>query len=447
MGMLLHSTLIKIGEEGSIRRRFASGAFWSLAASVLSRSFLLAAAILCARFLGKGGFGKLSIVQSTANTLSVLAALGLSVTATRYVADLRTSDPERTGRIIGLSWVVAIISGIAMTTGSIAFAPWIARVLLHDSQLTTALRIASALILVNAMISFQNGALAGFEAFRRMTGNSLASGIVSLPMIVLGVWRWGIEGALAAIALSLAVQWALNEHVLRAICRDASIQMNISHCWRESSIFWNFSVPALLASLATAPVLWICNLMIVRSPQGFQQMALFAGADRWRVVILFIPTALFRSVLPMLSNLHRDNPTGYKRIAQANLWMSIALVAIPVCLVALFSKSIMAIYGSGFRVGWSTLIILCLAAIPEALNTILGYPLIVTGRMWSRFLFDLLLAFVMLAASFILIPRYGAFGFALAYAAAFTVTSLGLLIFTRDPIGGQFMYGEERSSC
>ena len=408
---------------------------------------MLAAAILCARFLGKGGFGRFSIVQTTANTLSVLAGLGLSVTATRYVADLRLSDPERTGRIIGLSWLIALASGAGLTIGSIACAPWMARSLLHDPHLTTSLRIASLLILVNAMLSFQNGALAGFEAFRSLTSNSLLSGIISFPLILLGVWRWGINGALVGTALSLLVRWALNEHVLRAVCRNASIVMNISEPWSESGIFWKFSLPALLASLAIAPVLWICNLMIVRSPHGFQQMALYAGADRWRVIILFIPSALFRSALPMLSNLHRENPAGYKRVAQANLWVNMVLVVIPVCLFASFSKVIMESYGASFRSGWPILVVLCLATIPEALNTILGYPLVVSGKMWSRFMFDLLLSAVLLIGSLLLIPVYGAFGFALAYAAAFSVTSVGLLLFTRDRIGLNVMQSSGDIAC
>ncbi len=53
--------------------------------------------------LGKEEFGKLGIVQSTVGMFQVFAGFGLGLTATKYVAEFRDSDPAKTGRIIGLS--------------------------------------------------------------------------------------------------------------------------------------------------------------------------------------------------------------------------------------------------------------------------------------------------------------------------------------------------------
>ena len=66
-----------------MRRRFASAVLWNILASVISRSMVLVAAVFCARILGKTGFGQLGVVQSTANMVGTVAALGLGVTATQ----------------------------------------------------------------------------------------------------------------------------------------------------------------------------------------------------------------------------------------------------------------------------------------------------------------------------------------------------------------------------
>jgi len=427
---------MKIGTPGSIRRRFASAVIWNILASVVSRSMVLLAAIGCARFLGKNGFGQLGIVQSTANMVSTLAALGLGITATRYVADLRERNPERAGRIIGLSWTITTISGVALAILSICTARPIAVLMLHAPEITGSIRIASALVFLNAMLAYQNGVLSGFEAFRKLASINLISGILSLPIVLLGVWRWGLNGAVTATAVSLGINWWLNERLLRRECRLAGIPIRIRDGFQETKVFWSFSLPALIGSLSIAPVLWFCSVLIVRSPHGFEQMALYSGADRWRLAILFIPTAFFRSALPMLANLHEQNPEGYRRVHRAHLLLNLVVVIVPVLLIACLSVPIMSSYGPGFRSGWPVLAVLCVGTLPEALNTVFGYPLIVNGKMWTRCGFDVALSLSLLLLGMRLIPDYGALGFALAYFTTFTIISAGLYLFTRCAFDG-----------
>lgn len=422
----------RIGVPGTIRRRFASAVLWNILASVISRSMVLFAAVGCARILGKTGFGQLGVVQSTANMVGAVAALGLGVTATRYVAELRGRDPERAGRIIGLSWALTAVSGSILALLSFFTAQPLASQMLHAPELATPIRIACAMIFLNAMLAFQNGALCGFEAFPALARINFISGILSLPIVLAGVWRWGVNGAVAGTAFSLAVNWWLNERLLRNECSLAGIPIRIRQGFQENRILWTFSVPALISAFSVAPVLWLSSVMIVRSPHGFEQMALFAGADRWRLTILFIPTALFRSVLPMLANLHVLNPDGYRRVHRAHLLVNVVVVVVPVLMIACLSIPIMSSYGPGFHAGWPILAVLCAGTIPEALNTVLGYPLVVSGRMWTRCGLDLALGAILLLLCAWLIPHYGALGFAIAYGSSYSLISACLYALTRD---------------
>jgi len=422
----------RIGEPGTVRRRFASAVLWNILASVFSRSMILFAAIGCARILGKTGFGQLGMVQATANMVGAVAALGLGVTATKYVADLRDRDPERAGRIIGLSWALTAASGAILALISFTTAQPLASRMLHAPELSTPIRIACAMIFLNAMLAFQNGALCGFEAFPALARINFISGILSLPMVLAGVWRWGVNGAVAGATLSLAFNWWLNERLLRSECRRTGIPIRMRQGFQENKVLWSFSVPALISAFSVAPVLWLSSVMIVRSPHGMEQMALYAGADRWRLAVLFIPTALFRSVLPMLANLHTRNPEGYRRVHRAHLLVNVAVVVVPVLMIACLSVPIMNSYGAGFGAGWAILAVLCAGTIPEALNTVLGYPLVVSGRMWTRCGLDLCLGATLLLLGALLIPRYGALGFAVAYGLGYLMISVWLYLLTRE---------------
>ena len=63
------------------------------------------------------------------------------MTATKYIAEYRQTDPERAGRIIGLSGLVAMATGDLMALGLLVFAPWIAEHTINAPHLTGVLRI------------------------------------------------------------------------------------------------------------------------------------------------------------------------------------------------------------------------------------------------------------------------------------------------------------------
>jgi O-antigen/teichoic acid export membrane protein len=417
--------------HGSLRARFASGVFWSLSAALVSRGFNLAAFVACARLMGQSRFGEYGMVQSTVNALGTFSVLGLGLTATRYVAEYRDKDPGRVARIVRLSALVSAASGGLIAVLLALLSPLLASRVLAAPHLAVPLRLGSVMVFLGALIAFQNGALAGFEAFRPLARVGVVSGVLSFPLIALGAWKGGLEGAVIGTAASLLVNVVLNGALLRARC-DRARQRGGAEGWRqEVGVFWRFSLPAFLASFAVAPALWACNALLANRPDGYPQLGIYAAADRWRVALLFVPTTVFRMALPMLSNLKgRSDAAGFRRVNQANVLLNLVLVAVPALVLSGFAAPIMASYGPGFRSGWSILAILALGTIPEALNTVFGYPLVVGHRMWTRFGFDVLLSLVLVGLGAVLIPRWAATGLAVAYVAAFTVTSAGLYLFT-----------------
>ncbi|PYS80065.1 MAG: polysaccharide biosynthesis protein, partial [Acidobacteria bacterium] len=133
--------------------------------AVASRVLGLAASIFVARVLGKEGFGEVGIVQSTVGMFQVFASFGLGITATKYVAEFRSVDPEKAGRIISLSFTVALATGLLIMVPLIIFAPWLAQRTLAAPPLAGPLRIGSPILLLGALCGAQTGVLAGFEKF------------------------------------------------------------------------------------------------------------------------------------------------------------------------------------------------------------------------------------------------------------------------------------------
>jgi len=418
----------------SLRARFAVGAFWSVFGAVISRGFLLAASVVCAWSLGKEGFGALGMIQSTAGMFGVFAGLGLGITATKYVSEFRRQDPTKAGRILALSAFAAFIWGSVITGLLILLAPFLAEHVLAAPQLAKPLAIGSGLVFFGAINGAQTGALAGFEAFKTIARVNIYAGVVSFPLIVLGVSRGGLKGAIWGSVAALFINWALNNRALRRECAKANISYQFAGCRRELDILHRFSLPAFLGSILVVSAIWLCNALLARHPQGYAELGLYAAADKWRVAIVFVPTYVFAMVVPVLSNLHGESDgAGFRTVFRATLQLNASLALLAALVIAAFAAPIMAVYGNSFLGGQTVLIVLALSAIAEVLNAILGQPLIAARQMWWRFGFDVLLFAVLVGLAWVLIPKWGALGLAASYGVAYACASLAIFVFLQSP--------------
>jgi O-antigen/teichoic acid export membrane protein len=418
-----------------LRARYLAAVVWSIAGQGAARGATFVASMFTARLLGAESFGVFAIVQSTVGIAATLAGAGLGVTAARHVAEFRISDPERTGRILGLSSAIALISGATLALATVAAAPFVAVHILHAAALVLPLRIASLLVLFTALNGYQTGALAGLEAFRAMARVNVCSGIASCPMIVFGAYRGGIHGAVWGISAAMAATWALNHIVLRQVCGQRGIAWKWRRCWSETHLMYRTSLPALLSSLIGVPGMWLCTWLVVQQANGYRQLGLYSAADRYRLLLLFVPSSIANSVLPILANFKgAGDPSGFGKLLRGNVMVVSVVVCVPAVLIVFCARRAMGYFGPSYLAGAPILVILCFSAVAESLNTSVGQAVLATSA-WRRFYFDVMLFSIICGVAFLLVPRLGALGLAISYLAGFSLTAAALLIYVRAAQG------------
>lgn len=409
------------------QRELAQAAGWSFLAAVVARLASLAALVACARLLPQAEFGEVAIIQSTVGMFAPLASLGLAMTSTKFVAEFRDVDPARAGRIIGLSLVTALVAGGLMTGALILLAPWIADKGLAAPELKTHLVAASGLLLLGVIESTQIGALTGLGAFSLLARTGAWSAAASIPVIVALAYFDGAAGAIAGLTLSLCISCLVNAAALRLESRRFGIVPALTGFAKEGHILLRFSLPSYVSGLLVAPVAWLANALLVRGPDGLSQLGVFAAADRYRFLLIFLPLAVSRTVVPALSRLQAaGDKTGFQRTLRWNLTIAAIATVIPALVCAAASMPLMALFGEAFRSGWLVLVILALSSIPTVLNTQLGAALLSEGRAWERAGADALLSGSFLALAWFAVPVWGAAGLAGAFAGSYLVACLAL---------------------
>jgi len=407
--------LIDRVEASPLGYRLARGAFWSMTGGVIARGLGLIASILVARMLGKSGFGELGIIQSTVGMFGTFAGFGLGLTATKFIAEYRTVDPEKAGRIRGLS------NGFAWITGGITalilffMAPWLAVHTLAAPDLKGLLQVGSLLLLLTAVSGVQMGILSGFESFKTVAKISLWTGLASFPLMVAGVYLAGLSGAVWAMVLAMGLNWFFNHVAIRSECNKADVPYAYGQSWKEVTVLWRFALPAMISGMFITLSDWALTAMLVNEPGGYGQMGLFNAARQWHVLILYVPLSISNMTLPILSNLLGEgNRRQYNKLVMVTSLLLTGLAFGAALPVALFSTNIMRAYGHDFIQGERVLLLVCFYSCWWAANIVIGQVLWSTGSSGLAMILAAARA-VILLGSFLLVTPKNACGIALAY--------------------------------
>lgn len=367
------------------------------------------------------------MVQSTLLTVAALSQLAIGYTAAKYIAEYRSSDPERAGRIMGLC---AIVSAVMAGVGAfllIAIAPCLAGAMLKAPHLAVALIIGSGFLFFSAINGYQTGALSGLEAFGSLAKAGVASGIVAVAAISLGAWWGGLNGTLIGLSISAFVRCAIHNRWVRLESRVQGITPKYrGSLRREKAIIFKFALPAAIAGYYSMPMIWLANAFLVRQPGGYGEMALYSAANNLRILVLFLPNVMNSVGLSVLNyEKAKGDVTHYNRVFRSNV-LYIFLVSLGgVIVIGIFGRPILQLFGKDFGAGHFLLWLLLVASIFESLSVALYQYVQSQAKIWlSFFSINVPREAFLVVAAYCLVQSYGGAGLAAAYLGS---TILGLV--------------------
>ncbi len=403
-----------------VMQRLASATFWSFISSVVTRAAALLASIVIARVLGKSAFGEFGIIQSTLDMFGTVAGFGLGLTSAKYVAECRSTDPQKAGRIIAISSIMAWFFGAVATLVLVSLSPWLAVKAISAPHLTSLLQISAFALLLGSVNGAQMGALTGFEAFKTMARVSLISGLLMMALRISGTVFFGLQGAIYGMVIAQGAGCIVTYAALRKKASESSISIGFKNCLQELPILWKFSLPATLSSLTVMPVGWICNAMLVNQPDGYAEMGIFTAANQWYSMVLFFPGLMAQAAMPILCD--RLNMGDHQQSTRILLVLvkASALIFVPMVLAGIFSKMIMGFYGAGFTHGWPTMLITVITAGIVGVQTPVAYMLAAKGKMWIWFLMSLGMGLIFIGLNVFWVHQ-GSIGMAWARLAAASI--------------------------
>jgi O-antigen/teichoic acid export membrane protein len=408
--------------------RLARNVAWSSFGVVLSQVITLVAYMALARFIGKERFGEFTIIQSTANTVSAFAGLGFGITATKYIAQLRQRYPIEAGSVMGLISLITLLWTGLLTVVIWASATEIATELLKRPELASAVRIGAVLLFFTAIMNVQNGALAGFESFDAVAKTSMLRGFLILPFLLAGAALGGVRGALAGFASAGALVCLVNYNLLRRRCRSHSIVLHLRDGIARLRLLAGFSIPAFLANILPAPCLSVAQMLLIRQPGGYGDLAVFTAAFQLRAGIVLLPAILSQPLVPMFAGFSEANLSSRKNLLRATCAATVVVSIFLATIVCAFPKYLMLAYGHSFTENSPVLILLAISAVIFSVSNPFISVAISAGKMWTIFMASAAWGVTFLVTTHFLLPALHATALACAYVAADSVQAVFVFI-------------------
>ena len=421
-----------MGEKTSLRNRLLRGFSWSVGSAILSKIILLFVSFYIARELGRTMYGEFALLQNTINTCAMLAGLGVSVSATKYIAQYREHDKAKASRILSLNVFVALLTSIILAVCVFTFSDGLASQMLNNGDLSAFLQVGSGAIFFSTLNGAVLGALAGFEKFKDIAFTTTIGALVTAVLQVLLVIHFGIMGLVIAMVISQLIMLCFGGFWLLQSMQYSGILFVRFGLGAEMSSLVKFNLPSILGSVMVAPTMWVSQLFLVNQIGGYAEMGIFAAANQWRNALIFLPMALNKVVLSLLSNLSaQQSSRNFKQVFYINLAANLVGGLLVLAFVSVFAELIFSGYGVEFVGYGHVLIIMVVVACLTSANAVVGNVFASLDKMWTGFLLNALWGGQLLVYSYFLCPLYGAMGLALAFLIAYVIHSICQVICVR----------------
>ncbi len=394
--------------------RLLSAGFWSLFGNLSSKGLLLLSTIIVAHILGKNEYGEYSIIRTTVLMFIAFASLGVGATTTKYIAEHRETNIQKAYNIYIVTSIFSIIFGSLTAIVLIFFANDIATYQLKAPYLANSIKLGALLLFFCTINGAQNGALLGFENFKRSATNSLVSSIVEFCSILLLAYIWGVSGAIIGSSIGYIILTIINNRSIQTNFKD-KVTFKISQIKKnEILVITKFGLPSALCNLLVIGVLWYTRTLLVQETD-FGQVAVFNASDQIKSFILFIPASLSQIILPVLTNINaKKDQSSYKKILWYNILINVSIASLITLFICIFASQILRLWGTDFN-DPITLIYLACSTIFASFATVVGQAIASKGKMWIGFLFNFGWSLLVLILSIHFLDQgMGASGLALA---------------------------------
>lgn len=401
---------------GSISRQ----SFVYFAGTILTAAAGYFFKIYLARSLGAEALGLYALGMTIVGLFGIFDTLGLPTTAARFVAAYSAkSESLKLIEFLRSGLVLLVALNVLLGTVVLIVGPWLAAHFYHSPKLGHYFWAFAAIMMLGVLNVFLAQVMGGYKDVARRTLVTHFIGtpvniVVAVLLITLGFRLGGY--LLAQVASATVVFCLLGFFVWRMTPGLLSKERGRRGLWpvRFERHVLSFSaaaagMTALQFAFGQADVIVLGHYVSAR------QVGIYAVA---MALVGFVPTALDsvnQIFSPIISELHTAENRSLLQQLYSTLTKWIVVVTFPLALtLALFPRELMSIFGPAFELGAGVLVLGTIGQLFNCSVGSVGHLLLMSGNQKELIRIQATTAALLIALNFLLVPRIGIIGAAVA---------------------------------
>lgn len=422
--LLFRDRILKYISSHGFKRYFKNTS-WMFFGQIISSAASFLVGVLIARYLGPDQYGLLSYILSFVGLFGFLSSLGIDSIIYRELV----KDNNSKNKLLGTGFVLMIIGGVLAVFFTTIFSFFISgninvRWLMFVFSLTYVLQSFGII-----SILFQSQVKAKYNSIAQIVTIILSS-IIKLLFVYFG----------------LDIRWFIYSYVIDSII--IAINYLILYKSNQSSIGkWKFDLALskkilknswpLMFSVVAVVIYMKIDQVMIGSMMDTASVGIYAAAVKLSEAWYFIPSIICASIFPAIINAKGTDELLYKnrlnKLYGFLFWIAFLLAIF----ITFFADWIIWIfYGDKFLISAGILKVHIWAGISVFLGYAVSKYLIAENKNLILFFTTALGAIVNIALNFILIPKIGIVGAALATLISYFVATFSIVLFktTRSQI-------------
>ncbi|MEX0984527.1 MAG: oligosaccharide flippase family protein [Actinomycetota bacterium] len=395
--------------------RMARGSALLVSSGVVSFAGSFALAVVIARTYGKLAFGLWAIAFSLGQLLSIVGQLGADWIVMRQGSYQHgIGDIPRLRATIHVALALAGVGLALLGAGLFLAAGPVARSVFHDAGLEPLVRLTAVMAPV---VGMRQVLVYATQAFKEMRDAALIRNVLqpSLRLLAVGALAMASASLVAAYAGLLLAEVLLLAVSLAVLWRRVPLTGDVAPVEPWSLI--RFALPAWGSRLAGQSRGQIMPVLL-GSIAAVIATAVYAAANRIAGALTSVVNSLNQVYTSIGSDLYlQGKRTEFAALYRSATRWTFTLGAPLLVLMLAFPHELLSVFGPGFIEGTTALRILALGMLFNFGTGPVTVTLIMTGRSAAALADYLVVIALEIGLAFVLIPRHGVVGAAIAKAA------------------------------
>jgi len=408
-------------------QRLLRNATWLFSGNAIASLCGFGQAVVLGRALGVDTYGLLAVIMAFVTTVNQIVDIRMWESVTKFVGDFHErGDHGRARATVKLAYLIDIATGIIAFLLVCVLAPLAVHRFLHGRVAAEDVILFAGTLLVATVNDTSMALLRVFDRFDWLSAERVASAIVRLLAL------WAVAAATGRLTPVLAVYVAVElgrgivllllglratRHALTAPGPD-----HLGAVKDRLGAFWRFTLNNA-ATTVLALITRQVDILILTALRPPAEVGLFRMAKNFGQLILRLSDPVYHAIYPELVRLVTNAPREIGAFIRRSMRVVLVLV-IPAGLFLIVAAGpvLELAVGRDFAAAAGPLRIVVLGALLHA-GFLWARPLaLARGRSHLSTIAHAAGAVVLVAASYLLVPRLGAIGSALTFVASSAAT-------------------------